>query len=276
MSKHTSHWVTLGILSLALFSGESIAAKHCPRPCSLSVAPMGFYVGLFGGGGRLTNTNASQRGTAFYSESSDVGGPLAVDSNGHVDSNFRGFGGAHFGYAWKNMACVTPAIELEGFYFRNDVKGILDSPHTALPEHTFDNTFPMSTTVFLINSVFSFNAFPCIPLRPYVGAGIGGALLSVSGADSFQLNPVEPNVNHFSTESGASENVFAGQIKAGLTYALTNYCNLFAEYRFLYLGSSKFNFGSTVFPGHVPTAPWNVNIDGMHYNLGAVGIEFNI
>lgn len=267
MSRNKSHWMTIGILLLGIAGTESSQAQCCPP---------GVYVGFFGGGGGLTNTNSSLRGTAFYSETSSVGGPLAVDAEGSFSSHSTWLGGGHVGYSWKNPCWFfTPAIEFEGFYLKTTLDGTLDAPHTALPEHTFDVSLPLHAGVFLINSVFSFDNMGWGCFRPYVGGGIGGAVLFASGADATQINPAEPNVNHFNTEKNASENVFAGQAKAGISYALTKNINLFGEYRFLYLGSSRYNFGSTVYAGHVPTAPWNVNADGMQFNLGVLGIEFS-
>lgn len=282
MHRNTCHWMTVGILSLALFSGETNATPHCKAcngSCSItqvSLIPQGFYLGFFGGGGSATNTQAFQRGTAFYPPASAVGGPLAVDGEAHVDSHSTGFGGVHLGYAWKNQPwCLTPAIEFEGFYMRTTLDGIFDAPHTALPEHTFNDSFPIHAGVFLINSVFAVDITSCPQVQVYLGGGIGGAVLSVSDADSLQINPAEPNVNHFNTKKSASNDAFAAQLKVGLNYTLTNYISLFAEYRFLYLGPTRYTFGSTVFPGHVPTAPWGVDINSLNYNLGAVGIQFN-
>lgn len=277
MSKNICHLKTLGILSLALFSGQTIAAT-CYVPCQ-QVIPSGFYVSAFGGGGSSAHTNVSQRGTAFYSYdiTSPFPGPLAVDADGHLSSHNTWFAGANLGYAWKNPAWIfTPAVEFEGLYLRTTLEGTLDSHHTALPEHIFDNSLPINTGVYLINSVFTLNNFNCWQIRPYIGAGIGGAVLSVSNADSLQVNPVEAGVNHFNSERSASDSAFSAQIKAGLSYDLTNYCSLFAEYRFLYLAPTRFDFGSTVYPeiGHVPTAPWGVNVNNIYYNLGSVGIKF--
>lgn len=266
MSRNKSQWMMVGALTLALASGQSIACQCIPP---------GLYVGVFGGGGSLTNTHASLRGTAFFPELTSIG-PLAVDAEGSFSSHSTWLGGGHFGYAFKNPCwLLTPAFEFEGFYLSTKFNGVLDAPHTALPEHTFDTSLSLNAGVYLINSVFTLNTPICNMFHPYIGAGIGGAVLHATGGDATQISPVEVGVNHLNSENSASENVFAGQVKAGVSYSLSKYVNLFAEYRFLYLGSSRYNFGSTVYPGHAPTSPWTVNADGMEYNLGVLGIEFS-
>ena len=73
----------------------------------------------------------------------------------------------------------------------------------------------------------------------------------------------------------ASSWAFAAQGKAGVRFNLTERCWLFTEYRFLYVGSTNFVFGPTVYPTHVPTTPWTVHFGGMCQNLGVGGIGFS-
>lgn len=291
MSRNTRQWMTICILALTLFSGETSASRkachECDEheapcfkdcnpctTCNMGFLPKGAYFGIFGGGGAVTNTHISQRGTAFFTEA--TGGPLAVDATGHVTSNSAWFAGAHIGFAAPVKSCITPAVELEGFYFRANLHGTLDAPHTALPEHTFNDSFSTRSGVFLLNNVFTFNN-PCwMGFHPYVGVGIGGATLTASGADSLQVSPLEAGVNHFNTETSANDSAFAAQVKVGLSYDITPCVALFAEYRYLYIGPTSYTFGSTVYPNHAPTSPWLVNVDGMNYNLGAVGINVSI
>lgn len=281
MSRKTCYWMSVSILSLSLFSvgtSASASCKSCKESVAIPQTPLlvqGFYVGAFGGGGNLNNLQVYQRGTAFFSEISSIG-PLAVDAGGHVHSNSTWFGGLHLGFAWKNRCWgFTPAVEFEGFYLRNSFNGSLDAPHTALPEHVFDVSYHMSSDVFLINSVFTFKTMACPEVNLYVGGGLGGAIIWTANADSQQVSPPELNVNHFGAKKSASTDAFAAQVKVGLSYDITCNISVFAEYRFLYLGPTRFDFGSTIATGHVPTSPWGMNVDSMKYNLGAVGIQFN-
>lgn len=283
MYRNTCHWMAFSALSFALFSGgTSTATAHCKDcngykgaiPSQVSFIPRGLYLSVFGGGGGISNTRTTQSGTAFFPEATV--GPLAIDGKGNVNSHNTWFAGANLGYAWKNQGwCITPAVELEGFYLHTTLDDTLDARHTALPEHGFDDSFPLSSAVFLVNTVFSSNVFfPQAHL--YLGGGIGGAVLSISGAESLQVRPPELGVDHFSAERDAQTSTFAAQLKAGLSYSFTDCFSVFAEYRLLYLGPNHFVFGSTVATGHVPTSPWNINFDGSYYNLGAVGIQFSV
>jgi opacity protein-like surface antigen len=128
--------------------------------------------------------------------------------------------------------------------------------------------------VFLANAVFNFNA-PCLVVHPYIGFGIGNAVVRVSDATSTQINPPEEGVNHYNASSSDTNSTFAGQIKLGLSYDINKCISLFAEYRWQYLANTHFVFGSTVYPGHVETSSWQVNLDAQRYNLGNVGIRFN-
>lgn len=266
----------LGLLSV--FAG--VGAHAGTMGPVQAAAPGQLYVGVFGGGGAADHVNMSQYGTAYYLEAE--GGPLAVDAFGRSNSPGVGMVGAHLGYQWGefslNTLAISPAVELEGYYigkrtfegheFRNDT--------TRLPEHDFFNRYPLSTGVFLINSVINLNSANYSQWHPYVGAGIGGAVLSITNADSLQVAPLEAGLNHYNANPHDKTSAFAGQVKVGLRYAFSEHTSIFAEYRWLYLASTDFTFGSTVAPGHPVTSSWLVNMGSQQYNLGAAGIRFSI
>jgi opacity protein-like surface antigen len=171
---------------------------------------------------------------------------------------------------------LVPAAELEGYYFgKRTFSGDLINNTVRLPEHDFVVTYPMRRSVFLANAVLNLGN-PCILFHPYVGVGFGGAIVKISGADALQIDPPELNVNHYNSNSSDLASTFAGQIKAGFSYDINNCVSLFAEYRYLYLSSTQFAFGSTVYPGHFETTNWNVKVKSQHYNLGDIGIRINL
>ena len=43
---------------------------------------------------------------------------------------------------------------------------------------------------------------------------------------------------------------------------------------YLYVGSTTYIFGSTVYPTHVPTTDWTVHFNDMSHHLGVAGIGF--
>jgi opacity protein-like surface antigen len=232
----------------------------------------GVYFGGFGGGGFSTEAEVTQFGTVFFTEAE--GGPLAVNAKGKSDGDGVGFVGAQVGYEFSRGSAVLPAFEVEGFYLDTGTRSAtLQNPSNRIAEHTFDNTLPMNTTVFLTNLVLSFpTAYHGV--TPYIGGGIGGALVSVDGAKSLQTNPSEGDINHFSnTDSSAW--TFAAQAKAGVRVALNHSAYVFGEYRYLYVGSTDQVFGSTNSPVHAATSAWTVRVDDASYHLATAGIGFD-
>lgn len=243
----------------------------------------GFYLGGFGGWGSLNDFQIRQSGIALFSptlHAAHIGSlsePLAIDGVGSAGNNSIGFGGIHLGYEWLVPAWnVIPAIELEGIYFSNTFNTDLDNASIILTEHDFADSLPTKNGVVLVNGVLELNCFRMSILHPYIGVGIGAAILSITGADSPQVSPPEPHVNHFNSDEDSSDWTFAAQAKAGLRFALSDHWQLFAEYRFLYLGNTEYTFGSTTYATHVPTTSWKVDFDNMYVNAGAIGIEFKV
>lgn len=272
--------VIFGVCSLSL-AAPVIAESYKGEVVAPTLS--GFYLGGFGGWGSLNDFQVTQSGVAMFSPTLNDEGigslrePLAIDGVGNVGSNTIGFGGIHLGYEWLVPAWgVTPAIELEGIYFSKTFDTELDNSSIVLTEHNFDDSFPTKTGVVLINGVIQLNCFRMNMLHPYIGIGLGAAILSITDADSLQTRPPEPNVNHFNSNEDSSDWAFAAQAKAGLRFALSEHWQLFAEYRFLYLGNTEFTFGSTAYPTHVPTTSWKVDFNNMYTNAGALGIEYKV
>ncbi|WP_439544584.1 outer membrane protein, partial [Hyphomicrobium sp.] len=214
----------------------------------------------FGGGGSSTATDVTQLGTAFFPEA--VGGPLSVNATGRTDSGGVGFVGGQVGYELSSYpSVVLPAFEIEGFYLdTGSRRATLQNPSIRLPEHTFENTFPMNNAVVLANMVLSFpTSYPGV--TPYIGGGIGGARVSIEGANSLQTNPIEAGINHFNSGTDSSAWTFAAQVKAGVRVSLGRNAFVFGEYRYLYVGSVDQTFGPTVYPTHAPTSAWTVRLD---------------
>lgn len=239
-----------------------------------------FYIGGFGGGGSSNQFHVSQLGTAFYTEAS--GGPLAVNAFGHASDESAWLAGAQVGYRAQGVALPStdwmlgPAIELEGFYLgHHSFNADLTNNTDRLDEHDFQVTYSMQRSVFLTNAVLSLDN-PCILFHPYIGAGFGGALVNVTNANALQTAPPENGINHFNSNTRDIDPTFAGQVKVGLSYDINNYVTVFAEYRWLYLSSTHFLFGSTVYPTHVATSSWQVKMDPQQMNMGTAGIRFNL
>lgn len=248
--------------------------------CALT--PLAFanstYVGVFGGYGSSNHITLSQYGTAFFIEAQ--GGPLAVHAFGDLNSQTAAFYGLQLGYQAQQIPLhsqwtLVPGVELEGYAIaKRSFNGTLNNNTSRLEEHDFAVNYPLRSTVFLGNALFSFN-HPCVFVHPYVGFGIGSAIVRVSGADAAQVNPPEAGINHYNSHPSDTNSAFAGQFKLGLSYDINDYLSIFADYRWLYLASTELLFGSTDYPDHTPTSSWQVKLDAQRYNLGNVGIKFN-
>lgn len=234
----------------------------------------GYYVGAFGGMGRSNTFDVSQNGAAFFPLSS--GGPLPVVAKGSAEDDTYGFGGLHVGYEWLRSVPAkwyfTQAVEIEGYYASTTKKATLTNPTDRLALHQFKDTFPTNMGVILANWLFVLNNKSIV--SPYVGIGVGTAILSVHGACAAQVAPPEPGINHFNSNPDDTDWVFATQGKAGLRFDFFKHMRLFAEYRFLYLTSSDYTFGSTKYPTHVASTKWQVHFDGICNNMFAVGLDF--
>lgn len=245
----------------------------------------GFYVGVFGGGGGSGNVNVTQTGYALYRTGGppDLLGPLYVYAPGTASSNGAGLVGMQIGREWSGWQFgsngrgwgLLPAAEFEAYYQRDTLTGHLINPTPRLPEHEFVDTFPMNTGVFLANAVFSLQT-PLPRIHPYIGAGVGTAYTSISGADSTQILFPEAGVNHFNSGPDSSRWGFAMQAKTGVRFDITERLWIFSEYRFQNIRFADYTFGSTVAPGHIPTTDWNVHIGSIcrHLAVGGIGISF--
>lgn len=278
-SKAISYTLSTAGILLSLMNVEAQAGTMGPIE---QVVPGRVYVGVFGGAGASTRTDISLYGTAFFTEAE--GGPLAVNAFGRSDSRHAGFVGGQIGYLWPEIInwfgstwSLSPAVELEGYYLGKDsfTGHDLNNDTTRLPEHDFLVTYPMHAGVFLGNAILNFNPAQSI-WHPYVGAGIGGAVISISNAGATQVSPPEVGVNHFNSNPHDKVSTFAGQIKAGLNFDVSKNASVFVEYRGLYVGDTDYTFGSTVYPGHAPTSSWRVNLDSQYYNMGAIGVHYII
>ncbi|CAA2142422.1 outer membrane protein [Hyphomicrobium sp. ghe19] len=263
--------IKLTLAIIASFVAPPAVAADGQLPGQASPA-RGVYLGAFGGGGFGTATDVNQLGTAFFPEV--AGGPLAVNARGRTDSGGVGFVGGQVGYEFSHGS-VLPAFEIEGLYLANGTRrATLENPTDRLPEHTFDDAFPMSSSVVLANLVVSFpTSYPGV--TPYIGGGVGGARVAIDGANSLQTNPAEAGINHFNSGADSSAWTFAAQAKAGVRVALSSNAYVFGEYRYLYVGSVDQIFGPTVYDTHVPTSSWTERFGDTSYHLGTAGIGFN-
>lgn len=240
------------------------------------------YAAVFGGGGTAQSSSLSVMGTAFFTEA--IGGPLAVNAFGQSNTRSTGVIGAHVGYEWAEKTLgasqwhFSPATELEGYYLgkRTIAGNDVNNDTTRLVEHNFFTSYPTRTGVFLINGVMNIHHSNLEKVHPYVGIGLGTAIMSISGASSIQTSPIEPGINHYNSDANALTSGFAAQPKVGVSFNITKQSLVFVEYRFLYITPTDYTFGSTMYTDHAPTSPWNVKIGAQRYSLGTVGLQYDL
>ena len=259
--------LVLGFLSMNL----SHAAEQKQR---------GLYIGVFGGGSASENTDMTQSGVAFHEP------PENVSVQGTSQLKTGAIGGSHLGYEWAEIRIggssgwgLFPAVEVEGYYLgTSETGGLANSqPEPTIPvgHHAFTDSSNLNMGVLLANSIFTFKTPWFKKILPYVGGGIGGAITSISNANSAQTAPTaEPGINHFNSNPNASSSSFAAQGKIGLRAEVLEHLSLFAEYRYLYVAAANYTFGSTVYSSHVPTTDWNTHYGSMGFNTGIFGIEY--
>lgn len=265
--------LSIGTTNSYLMAGECCDYSDC---CNR------VYIGAFGGGLSTNSTSMYQIGTAFFTEAS--GGPLAVYAHGNTKSTSAGFGGIQLGYEWTNCPLspqcsnwsITPALELEAYWYKHTKKGHLFNETDRLPEHDFVDSFEMKTGVYLVNAVFSLNNCCLGSFTPYAGGGVGASRISIRNASSIQVDPAEEGINHFNSLRHDTSWAFTAQAKVGLRYNFCKSFHIFGEYRYTYVDSSNYIFGSTVYSDHVPTTPWNVKVDKIQYNAFVFGIQYDL
>jgi len=237
----------------------------------------GLYVGAFGGLGAVNSTSLQQRGAVFLNPPRKVP-VLPINADGDTGSSTDvALGGIQVGYEWNrwNLAAdwgLQPAVELEGIYIGKH------SPVGEMPVRpaflgTQYVTVPTTAGVFLANAVFTLQTPYSSTIVPYAGIGAGVAIVSIRGADS--ANPSEPGINHFNSDSNASDTAFAMQVKVGLKGRISKNLSLFTEYRYLSIDATSYVFGSTDYPGvHLPTTSWHVDMGRQQYNLFVAGLQY--
>src|SRR3569623_1112931 len=97
-----------------------------------------------------------------------------------------------------------------------------------------------------------------------------------AGPPAAATGSAELGSNHFNANPDSSAWTFAAQAKVGARMPLGDSgAYLFGEYRYLYIGAVNQVFGSTVYPGHVPTSPWTASFGGTSNHLAAAGVGFS-
>lgn len=272
-----------------------------------------FYVGAFGGVANVGGQNVRQRSTAYRREDFALPGfrdfDLQVDVEGRTQSRHDPLIGVQLGHRFSGgPSRVVPGLEIEAMYLSSDRRANLVNPtdeivtnvgtgvgQNALADlrpliskeygagrHRFDNRMRMRAGLVMANAVLGYRLSD--RFEPYVGGGVGVAVVGMRRAVSYQTNPFGPieqttdtneDVNHFNSDPNDTRLTFAYQAKAGLQVRITDRISSFVEYRFIHMNGADFDFGATRYAGHAPTDRWSVHSGGMGVHAGIAGLRLS-
>lgn len=137
-----------------------------------------------------------------------------------------------------------------------------------LPEYAFQVRYPTKTKIFLARGTLKVHNPNWKTLHPYVGMGLGSALMSLSGMNT---QSTEAPVYPLNSEANLSKWVLSFQPKIGMNLDLNQRTSLFIEYRYLYAAQNQLAFNS-LFNSSLNSPSANA----WHSNMGTVGIKFSI
>ena len=270
------------ILSLSMLN------LACAEADTDNLPPQPLYWELFGGGGAFSTGSISQTGSIFYPVLQ--GGALDIDATGNGSSSGVWMIGINMGYKWPEISTKNsgwlfgPAAEIEAYYLQGTQNATLDNQNppnesdnrlvTPAEVNQFSATYPMHTGVFLLNAILSAHQKDS-KIHPYIGAGIGAAVISIQGATANLTDPAVTDVNFYNSNQDATDWAFATQAKLGIDYTISENTSIFAEYRFLYLTSTSYAFGGANSDSYSSSSDWEVNMGGMTFNMGTIGIRYD-
>ncbi|HET6420648.1 MAG TPA: outer membrane beta-barrel protein [Geobacteraceae bacterium] len=199
------------ITVLAIFMVPSICAATPPRP--------GPYVSLFAGASIPNNTNAttfdSNVNRTFY-------------ENVEFDTGVYAGGTAGFDFGFVRL-------EGEVSYRFSDIKNVTDNPSGF---QFTDINGGLGALAVMVNGFVDLHNQS--PITPYLGGGIGFAVLHMDNVTGFDSRPPAGRVNLY---PDADDTVFAWQLGAGLEFALTPFMSVDVGYRYFETDNATFNSG---------------------------------
>lgn len=168
------------------------------------------------------------RGNVGYGISTDM--DFTGDLTGDVEGEGNVAGSVGVGYAFGN----NWRLELDGAQLWDDLGAISQASNSSAD---------IRYTTGMLNAIYDFSDFG--DWEPYVGAGVGVALVDLSAsAHSFPNtinavnNPACPNFNACSFDSNDSS--IAWQLLAGLGYKITDNLTWDTQYRYMNTGNLDF------------------------------------
>lgn len=263
-----------------------------------NVTSMSTHITPYGGAVLQGVINTGQTGIAHKRGNYNEFGTdfdLQVKVKGESKSTVGYTYGLTYGSVWnKQGRKLNPGFEIDLFYNNASHKSKLSNPsteevtnvfgpnrdsvlalikeHYDAGHHKFSNTMTMNSWNAAANLTLSYNFSSKISINGALGVGFTAAKLK--NAESLQSSPapVDPGyettidnggiiVNHFNTQPNASNNLMFSQFRLGTKIQMVKNIALRIDARGMYMGESKFIFGSTKYTDHAPTDNWTYIID---------------
>ncbi len=199
------------IAVLVTFIVPSICAATPPRP--------GPYMSIFAGVSSPNDTDA----TTF-----DSNKQRTFDENVEFDTGVYAGGTAGFEFGYLR-------VEGEISYRFSDIKNVTDKQDGF---QFTDIDGGLGALAVMANAFFDLHNLS--PITPYLGGGIGFAVLHMDNVTAFDSRPPPGRVDLY---PDADDTVFAWQLGAGLEFALTPFMSVDVGYRYFETDKATFNSG---------------------------------
>ncbi len=263
-----------------------------------NVTSMSTYITPYGGVVLQGVINTEQTGTAHLRGNFNVFSTdfdLQVKVKGESKSTVGYTYGFTYGSVWKKEGRkLNPGFEIDVFQNSSAHESKLSNPNTEVVanvvgpnrdsvlglvgqyygagKHTFSNTMTMNSWNAAVNLTLSYDFSSKISVNGALGAGF--TAVTLKNGESLQSSPAPADpgfevtadngggvVNHFNSQPNASNNLMFGQFHLGTKIQLVKNLALRIDARGMYMGESKFIFGSTKYTDHAPTDNWTYMID---------------
>ncbi|MBM3918617.1 MAG: hypothetical protein FJ344_03815 [Sphingomonadales bacterium] len=159
--------------------------------------------------------------------------------------------------------------------------------HYGAGHHKFENTMTMNSWNAAANLVLSYDFSTKFSVN--CGLGIGFSAVTLKEAKSLQSSPAPADpgyettkdngggiVNHFNSQSNASNSLMFSQFRLGTKVQLVKNIALKIDARTMYMGESKYVFGSTKYSDHAPTDNWTYTINPNLIHTITLGLCVNL
>jgi len=207
--------------SLAATAARAADYPQPPPPQPIYVAPQecceGWYLRGFIGVGMNGNYDLE------YQQNPANSSNFSFDHNSIANTTFIGLG---VGYEWNNWLRLEASAEYRA------KSRVYAFGHYTSGGGFFLDTYEgnLSSWVFLANAFVDLGTWNC--LTPFVGAGVGGALNTLS-----DFTDINPSLAGFGIGRNPSDWNFAWALYAGVSYEVTKNFKVDFTYRYLNYGS---------------------------------------